>query len=473
MPAMEFWSWPPRYDNAYRPANDQEYWFPVRETMDTELREVRILERLQQVLAHAWAHAPFYRRKWSAAGYRPGDVKALADFELLPVVTKEELRLEQAAHPPFGEYLCVPREELTRVWGSSGTTGRPTAFGVCAEDWRSIANAHARIMWGIGIRPGDMVFVGSVFSLYIGSWGALAGAERLGAAAFPFGAGIQGQSQRAIEWMLQMRPTVFYGTPSYALRLGEVASEMGVDPRDIGLRILFFSGEPGAAIPSIRARIEKLWGGLVFDSGSMAEATPWMNLSESSARAGMLCWQDVVYTEVVDPETFRRVPYGGEGTPTYTHLERVSQPTIRIVSGDLTRWEAGPSPCGRTYPMLPRGIYGRIDDQFTVRGENIQPSAIDEVVSGLRNYGGEHRIVVSRTDAMDTLAVQLEYAPAIADDDVAIKEYRCEAEAALRHKLGVSTTVVPVAPNGLERTEFKARRVIDERDLFRELTGAG
>jgi phenylacetate-CoA ligase len=123
--------------------------------------------------------------------------------------------------------------------------------------------------------------------------------------------------------------------------------------------------------------------------------------------------------------------------------------------------------------MLPRGIYGRIDDQFTVRGENIQPSAIDEVVSGLRNYGGEHRIVVSRTDAMDTLAVQLEYAPAIADDDVAIKEYRCEAEAALRHKLGVSTTVVPVAPNGLERTEFKARRVIDERDLFRELTGAG
>jgi phenylacetate-CoA ligase len=204
----------------------------------------------------------------------------------------------------------------------------------------------------------------------------------------------------------------------------------------------------------------------------MAEATPWMNLAESSAQAGMLCWQDIVYTEVVDPETHRRVPFGGEGTPVYTHLERLTQPSIRLLSGDLTRWESGPSPCGRTYPILPRGIYGRIDDQFTVRGENIQPAAIDEMVSALASYGGEHRIVVSREETMDTLAVQLEHTAELVGDQGAIDMFRKEAEHALRLKLGVAVHVVPMPPNTFERTEFKARRVVDERDLFRELLQA-
>ena len=206
----------------------------------------------------------------------------------------------------------------------------------------------------------------------------------------------------------------------------------------------------------------------MFDSGSMAEMTPWMNLGESSAQAGMLCWQDIVYTEVVDPETVTRVPYGGEGTPVYTHLERTSQPMIRLLSGDLTRWEASPSPCGRTYPRLPRGVYGRIDDQFTVRGENIYPSAIDEIVRGLDGYGGEHRIIVSREETMDTLAVQVEYKTSLGNDEAAQAEFRHRVETALRTTLGVSTQVVLVEPKALERTEFKARRVIDRRDLFRE-----
>jgi phenylacetate-CoA ligase len=463
---MENWSWPPHYDDSYRPPSDQEYWFPTRETMDPEEREQAILERIHQVMAHVYEKAPFYREKWQSAGLEPGDIRSLADFERVPVVTKEELRLEQAAHPPFGRYLCTPEPELVRIWGSSGTTGRPTVFGVGAGDWRAIANAHARIMWGMGIRPSDTVFVGSVFSLYIGSWGVLVGTERLGATAFPFGAGLAGQTRRAVQWMQEMKPTVFYGTPSYALCIAELAQEEGVDPRDIGLRIMFFSGEPGAAIPSIRGRIQDLYGAKVFDSGSMAEATPWMNLGESTAQAGMLCWQDIVYTEVVDPKTYRRVPYGSEGSPVYTHLERVSHPSIRVLSGDLTRWEAGPSPCGRTYPILPRGIYGRIDDQFTVRGENVQPSAIDEVVSALAGYGGEHRIVVSREKTMDHLEVQAEYVSTIAGDAQAIESFRRQAEAELRMKLGISTQVVPVPHHTFERTDFKASRVVDRRDLY-------
>jgi phenylacetate-CoA ligase len=324
----------------------------------------------------------------------------------------------------------------------------------------------------MGIRPSDTVFIGSVFSLYAGSWGALVGTERLGAAAFPFGAGVPGQSLRGIEWMRQMQPSVFYGTPSYALRLAEVAAQNGIDVKELGLRILFFSGEPGASIPAIRSEIEDIFAAQAFDSGSMAEMTPWMNLGESTGRAGMLCWQDITYTEVVDTVTFARVPYGSEGTPVYTHLERTSQPMIRLLSGDITRWESGPSPCGRTYPILPRGIYGRIDDQFTVRGENIQPTAIDEIVRQLPGYGGEHRIIVSRRDTMDTLAVQVEYSPALVGDATAVASFRDSAASALRTTLGVNTQVLTLPPNTLERFEFKARRVIDERDLFREIAEA-
>jgi phenylacetate-CoA ligase len=466
---MESWTWPPAYDDGYRPDPDSPYWFPERETMDAELRDQAILERIRQVMAYAHECSPFYRRKWGEAGLDPRDIKTLEDFEQVPVVTKEELRRAQAAAPPFGDYLCVPESDVVRVHGTSGTTGRPTAFGIGREDWRMIGNAHARTMWAMGIRPHDTVFVGSVFSLYMGSWATLRGIERLGAAAFPFGAGVSGMTERAVGWLAQMRPRALYGTPSYALRLAEVAERAGIDPRDFGIEILFFSGEPGASLPSIRHQIEKAFGGSVFDSGSMAEMTPWTHLAETTGHNGMLLFQDMVYTEVADPLTHRRVPYGSEGTPIYTHLERTSQPMIRLLSGDLTRWDDVPNPCGRTYPSLPQGIYGRIDDQFTIRGENIYPSTIDEIVSGLPEYGGEHRVVVSREDTMDTLAVQVEYSAALAGDEARISSFERQAADALRRVLGVSTKVAALPQNSLERTDLKSRRVIDERDLFREV----
>lgn len=402
MTAVEQWRWPPVFDDTTVPPVDQPYWFPRRETMPPAERDAAILDRIQQLMAYAYEHSAFYRDKWADAGIHPSKILSLEDYEQVPVVTKEELRAAQAAHEPFGDYLCVPEGEVKHVHGTSGTTGRPTAFGISERDWRAIANGHARVMWGMGIRPSDTVFIGSFFSLYMGSWGALIGAQRLGARVFPFGAGTPGQTARAVHWMRQMRPTAFYGTPSYALRLAEVAAEEGVDLREVGMRRLFFSGEPGASVPSVRARIESAYDAEVFDSGSMAEMSPWMNLAETTAHAGMLCWQDIVYTEVVDTRTHLRVPYGSEGTPVYTHLERLSQPMIRLLSGDLTRWEAGPSPCGRTYPILPNGVYGRIDDMFTVRGENVHPSAIEDVVTRLPHYGGEHRILVSRQDAWTT-----------------------------------------------------------------------
>lgn len=167
---MESWSWPPAYDDAYIPPEESRYWFPERETMDPGRREEAILERLREVCAYAYARAPFYRRKWDEAGFHPSQLRSLEDFETrVPVVTKAELRRSQSACPPFGDYLCIPESEIHHIHGTSGTTGRPTAFAIGREDWRSIANAHARIMWGMGLRPSDTICVAAIFSLYVGS----------------------------------------------------------------------------------------------------------------------------------------------------------------------------------------------------------------------------------------------------------------------------------------------------------------
>jgi len=440
--------------------------------MDPDEREEKIiLPKLQAQLKYAYENSPFYKRKWDEAGIRPEDVQSLEDFEKVPFVTKEEIRRDQMEYPPFGSNLCIDAKELARVHGTSGTTGKPTAFGIGKGDIERIAEAHARIMWGFGVRQDDIVFIGSFFSLYWGSWGALLGCERLGAAVFPFGAGVPGQSDRALEWMREIKPTVFYGTPSYSLYMAEKAKAKGIDPsRDFNFRILFFSGEPGAGVPSTKKRIEETYGGICIDSGSTAEMTPWMSNCECDARQGMHLWQDIVYAELVDLETKKRVPYGGEGATVYTHLERTSQPMIRFWSGDISMWTNDPCPCGRTYPRLPKGIYGRADDMFIVRGENVYPSAIEDVIRGIEGLGDEFRIVITREKAMDELIVRTERRPEVGKEAVASLQKKLEDR--LREK-GLRAIVQILDPETLERTEFKAKRVIDQRDLYEEIRGKG
>jgi len=294
------------------------------------------------------------------------------------------------------------------------------------------------------------VCIAAVFSLYMGSWGALAGAERLGAKCLPFGAGATGMSARLVKWLNAIKPTAFYGTPTYALHLAQVAADEKLNTRDFRLKIMFFSGEPGASIPGVRGRIEELYGAKVIDSGSMAEMTPWMHVAGSEQTDGMLCWQDVVYTEVCDPKNFRRVGYGERGTPVYTHLERTSQPMIRLVSGDLTVWTDGESPCGRTYPRLPQGIFGRIDDMFTIRGENVYPSEIDAALNEIANYGGEHRIIITRQAAMDELLLRVEPdATTYAKGEAEIVRFGAEIERLIAEAPGLIARSLPTFPKAV------------------------
>ncbi len=460
-------AWPPRYDPGYRPARDAEYWSPDLECAEPKDRDGIILAKLQHQVRYAWEKSPFYRQRWEAAGVSPESLRSLADLARFPVVQKADLRAAQAAHPPFGDYLCIDPAEVARVHGTSGTTGRPTVFGIGAEDWARIGEAHARVLWASGLRPGDRVMICSFFSLYLGSWGALVGGERLGATVFPFGAGAAGQTLLAVQWARDLRPAAFYGTPSYALHFAETARREGIDPRALGLRILFFSGEPGAGIPATKALIESTFGGICVDMGSMAEMTPWMTNGECRRRTGMHLWQDLVYTEVCDPEGFEPLPYGAEGTPVYTHLERTSQPMIRLVSGDRARWTDAPCPCGRTYPRLPAGLYGRFDDMIIVRGENIYPSAIEDVLRAVDGFGGEFRVIVSRREAMDELLVRAEYTPSHAAPE-RLEVLRGEMRTRLRARIGVHPVLELVPEGTLPRTEFKARRVIDDRDLYRQ-----
>jgi phenylacetate-CoA ligase len=463
--------WPPRYDPSYRPEPHAEHWLPEVECAAPPARDELILSKLQYQVTYAWERSPFYRRKWSEAGVSPDTLKRVDDLARFPVVQKAELRAAQAAAPPFGDYLCVGPEEVARIHGTSGTTGRPTVFGVGREDWERIGEAHARILWAAGLRPDDRIMICSFFSLYLGSWGALKGGERLGATMFPFGAGVSGQTLMAVSWARDLAPTAFYSTPSYALHFAETARREGIDPRSFGFRTLFFSGEPGAGIPATKRQIEELFGGVCVDMGSMAEMTPWMTNGECRHRTGMHLWQDLVYTEVCDPIRFQPVPYGGEGTPVYTHLERTSQPMIRLVSGDLARWTDEPCACARTYPRLPEGLYGRIDDMFIVRGENIYPSAIEDVLRAVDGFGGEFSVIVSRREAMDELLIRAEFAATHAAAEVR-ERLRVTMLERLRARLGVRPMLELVPQGQIPRTEFKARRVIDDRDLYKRGLGS-
>ena len=464
-------SWPPKYDATYVPRDDAEHWDARLETMPPAQRDSVILERLRGQIRYAWEHSGFYREFWRDAPVDPANLRSLDEFAQLRILNKDHVRQEQEDHPPYGRFLCVPTEQIYRVHGTSGTTGRPTAFGISRPDWDRIGEAHARILWAAGLRPNDTVMVAAVFSLYVGSWGALVGAERLGAACFPFGAGAPGQTERAVEWAQMVQPTALYGTPSYALYLAETAREMGVDPRtDFSFRFMFFSGEPGASVPATRQAIEDAFGCYVVDQGSMAEMTPWMtNGGCRHLSRGMHLWQDIVYTQLVDPDTHEPVPMGGEGVPVYTHLERESQPMIRYWSGDIARWEMVDCPCGRTYPTLPLGIYGRADDMLIIRGQNVFPSRVEDVLRSMDTFGGEFRLVVERERGyLDRLTVQTEvaapvWAAAGETDPSGLDGLREEVAAALRRALGVGVAV-ELRPEGeFERTQFKARRVIDLR----------
>lgn len=464
-------SWPTTPEADSVPDPDSEYWDEYRETRPPAERREEILEKMTNQVRYAYDNSEFYREFYADVDVDPRNITSFEEFEQLPILRSEDLKREQKAHPPFGRLLCIDEAEIARIYGTSGTTGRPKVFGIGRDDWERIGEWHARILWSVGLRPDDRVIITSPFIQYLGSWGALAGVDRLGCSTFPFGAGMEGQTEQAVEWIADLQPDALYGTPSYAIYLGETAQDRGYEPaEDFSFEVMFFSGEPGASVPATRRTIETMFDCAVVDQGSMAEMTPWM--SNSGCRYlenGMHIWTDVVYTEILDPDTEEPLDFGAEGVPTYTHLERTSQPLIRYWSGDITMWESHEETdcdCGRTYPTLPKGLYGRVDDMLVVRGKNIFPSQIEDQLHALDDFGDEFRIVVEKEGALDTLQLVVELTD---DTETTADEFRDTVRKSIKSEVGVTPDVTIVKQGELERTQFKADRVKDKRDLSVEL----
>jgi phenylacetate-CoA ligase len=460
-------NWPTTRKSNHSPDPESEYWDEEQETRPPDERRDEILDKINSQVRYAYDNSEFYREFYADVDVDPRDITSFEEFEQLPVLRAEDIKQEQKEHPPFGRFLCIDEDEIARIYGTSGTTGRPKVFGIGQDDWDRIGQWHAQILWSVGLRPDDQVIITSPFIQYLGSWGALAGVDELGCSTFPFGAGMEGQTEQAVEWIADLQPDALYGTPSYAIYLGETAAENGYDPaEDFSFKVMFFSGEPGASIPSTREEIERLFDCEVIDQGSMAEMTPWM--SNSSCRHlenGMHVWNDIVYTELLDADSKETLNFGNEGVPTYTHLERTSQPMIRYWSGDITRWKSHAETecdCGRTYPTLPKGIYGRADDMLVIRGKNIFPSQIEDQLHALDEFGDEFRIVVEKDGALDTLQLVVEQAD---DPEMTPDEFQNTVRKSVKSEVGITPEVTIVSQGELERTQFKADRVKDKREL--------
>ncbi len=352
-------------------------------------------ERLAEQLARCYERSPFYRRKLEEAGLRPGHVERVEDVARIPFTTKDELRAAQAEDPPFGDFACADVIEIVRIHLSSGTTGKPLVIPYTERDVATSAEVGARAVWAAGVRPDDTVLHCLSYSFYTGGLSDHASLEATGAAMVPVGLG---QSARILELWRELRPTALFSTITYPLHLAETARERGIDPRDLGLAKLVVTGEPGGQVTATRRRMEELWGATVTDTYGLSDV--WGTLAgECEERNGLhFSGQGATLAELVDPETGDPVGIeeGARGELVFTHLYREAAPLIRFRTRDVAEILGLECPCGRTGFRFT--VAGRSDDMFRVRGVNVFPSAVEEL---MREQGVDRFAIV-----LDTFPVE-------------------------------------------------------------------
>lgn len=430
-----------------------------------------ILRKLKEQLEYVYNKIPFYRELYERHGVKIESIRSPEDFtEKVPVVTQKMLQDSQKQYPPFGNYLGIDASEIFRIQGTSGTTGKPLLFGISREDWEHTAEATAMQCWAAGMRPPDVVQISFPMSLFVGGWGLLLAAERIGAKTLPVGGG---ETERQLMLMYELNSTVLLSTPGYCLSLLEAAKKMGKNPQNSPLRLGVFGGEPGAGIPEIKRIMEEGWGMKAIDFGNVAELLPCSNM-ECEERTGMHTYIDVDYTEVVKKDNPNELAgMGNRGSIIYTHLWRKSQPMIRYVAGDETVMIDERCPCGRTYPRLPYGVIGRLDDMMIVHGVNVYPSTIEKALRDVKGIGIEFRIYLEKSGHFDSIRVGSEIDPEIGESmgtPDRLETIKNEAERKLKNFTGVRIPVTMVKPGTFSRATLKARRVIDQRPRESEKT---
>jgi phenylacetate-CoA ligase len=420
---------------------------PIETASERELRALQ-LARLQSTLRRAYEKVPHYRAAFDRAGVRPEDCRSLADVARFPFTTKADLR----DNYPFGMF-AVPRSEIVRIHASSGTTGKPTVVGYTRNDVDTWATVMARSIRAAGGRPGDIVHVAYGYGLFTGGLGAHYGAERLGCTVIPMSGG---QTEKQVQLIGDFAPDIIMVTPSYMLAIAEEMERQGIDPRSSSLSIGIFGAEPWT--PTMRKAIEERLDIDAIDIYGLSEVIgPGVAQECIETKDGLTIWEDHFYPEIVDPETGEALPDGEKGELVFTSLTKEALPVIRYRTRDLTRLLP---PTARSMRRMEK-ITGRSDDMMIIRGVNVFPTQIEELILKQPALAPHYQLEITRPKALDELTVIVERAPGTGAVDAE------SASAALaRHVkdlIGV-TAMIRVMPSGsIERSLGKAKRVVDKR----------
>ena len=402
--------------------------------------------RLAETLRHAYANIPHYQQSFAAAGVHPDDFHTLDDLPRFPFTTKADLR----ANYPFGMF-AVPRDRIARIHASSGTTGKATVVGYTAQDIETWAAVMARSIRAAGGRPGMRIHVAYGYGLFTGGLGAHYGAERLGCAVIPMGGG---QTERQVQLIQDLAPDLIMITPSYMLSLLDAFRAQGRDPARTGLKAGIFGAEPWTN--AMRAEIESAFQMHAVDIYGLSEVMgPGVAQECVETKDGLHIWEDHFFPEIIDPQTGTVLPDGAEGELVFTSLTKQATPIIRYRTRDLTRLLPGTA---RTMRRMEK-ITGRSDDMLIIRGVNLFPSQIEELILANPDLSGHYQIELSRQGRLDAMLVRVEARP-----ETYGLATPAPLAAAIKDRIGLSAAIEIVPPGTIERSLGKARRVIDTRN---------
>ncbi len=411
------------------------------------------LERLRKTVARA-ASVPFYKDALARAGVTADDIRSLDDLRRLPITTKDDLR----QHYPLG-FLAVGREQIARVHGSSGTTGKPTFVAYTAEDLKLWAGLCARFLVAGGLRPEHMVQVAFGYGLFTGGFGLHYGIEAVGASIVPAAAG---NTPRQLMLMQDLQTDVLICTPSYALNIAEVAAQQGLGPDDLAIRYAHFGAEPWTM--DMRQAIERGLGIYAFNNYGLSEVIGPGVSGECIERNGMHIQEDHFLVECLDPDTLEPVASGQRGELVFTPLSKQAMPILRYRTRDIASLDPSPCPCGRTGMRMSR-VVGRTDDMLIIRGVNVFPSQVEEALLRVEGTAPHYLIEISRPGAMDEVTVHVEVLPESFSDEMSVMQaLKDEIGQQIASVTGVRMTVNLVRPQSLERFVGKAKRVLDHRN---------
>jgi len=432
------------------------YWEEEIETLPRVGLESIQLKRLQKLVARVYQTVKPYRAKMDEAGVKPGDIHSLADLQKLPFTVKEDLR----DNYPFGLFT-VPMDEIVRVHASSGTTGKPTVVGYTKKDIDTWAGVMARALTCAGAHHGDMVHNAYGYGLFTGGLGAHYGAEKLGATVIPVSGG---NTKRQITIMQDFGSTVLLATPSYALNLADTMEVMGVDPASLSLKVGIFGAEPWSE--NMREEVERKLNLKAVDIYGLSEVIgPGVAMECLQTTKGMHIFEDHFLPEIIDPDTGEVLPPGEPGELVFTTLTKEAFPIIRYRTKDISRLIYDTCECGRTLVRMEK-VTGRTDDMLIIRGVNVFPSQVEHVLMGVEGVEPHYQIVVERQGNLDTMAVQVEVSEALFSDEVRnLEKLAGKIQVDIKDLLGVTCKVQLVEPKTIARSEGKAQRVIDKRQI--------